>query len=235
MVVKHFGVICLAVVSTLIVNAAQATDLTLNNPSFQSNSVDDGATSTTHSYWGTGGSGTGVTWNPTSDSFDGAADNGDLPSPAAGSQCIWVTSEPSLYQAYNMLTYSIEADKIYTLSVAVGAPKDRDFGYYGLFLSGADIITQDYSIAASASGSDGIVNRSGLFYNKSVSFNTGSSGRSDLVGRALIVTLSGDQAAYDNVRLTVSSIPEPSAILLLATGTLAGLCPCVWRRMRHCV
>ncbi len=235
MVVKHFSAICLAVSGVFLATAAQATDLTLSNPSFEYNSVSDGATSTTHTYWGTGGSGTGVTWNPTSSSFDGADGSGDLPSPAAGSQCIWATGKPGLYQAYSMFTYSIEADKIYTLSVAVGAPKDRDFGYYGLFLSGADLTTQDYSIAASASGSDGIVNHSGLFYNKSVSFNTGSSGRSDLVGRALIVTLDGDQAAYDNVRLTVSSIPEPSAILLLAMGTLAGLCACVWRRMRRCV
>lgn len=235
MVRKQLGIMALAVMVVAFVAAARATDLTLSNSGFQTDAVADGEPSTTTpTDWNPapGTTGTGVVWNPTSSSFLGANGNGSLPSPAAGSQCLWVTGEPNLYQLYGMLVSPIQANKVYTLTAAVGAPLDRDFGYFGIYMAGATL-SGNYLEVASNSGSTGIEDRSGLFYDKSASFNTGPGGSTGAVGRYLVVTLGGDRAAYDNIRLTVSDVPEPGAVMLLTTGTLVGLLACVWRRVRN--
>ena len=122
MVRKQLGIMALAVMVVAFVAAARATDLTLSNSGFQTDAVADGEPSTTTpTDWNPapGTTGTGVVWNPTSSSFLGANGNGSLPSPAAGSQCLWVTGEPNLYQLYGMLVSPIQANKVYTLTAAL--------------------------------------------------------------------------------------------------------------------
>lgn len=227
------GIVCLSVIVGGFSEAVQAaTTLSLTNPSFQSNSVADGATSTSHAGWTQYGStGNAVTWNPTSTSFAGADGAGDLPSTADGSQCLWVTGEPSLYQVYSYFSY-IEANKVYTLTTAIGAPLDKDFGYYGLNLANAN------GELSANWGSVGIENKSGKFVDVSTSFHTGPGGKTDAVGSMLIVNLSGDRAAIDNVRLTVDTyVPEPGTIVLLLSGSMVGLFVVarrVWNSARYC-
>jgi hypothetical protein len=203
MVWNHLGMAALIAMAVGFAAAAQATDLKLSNPSFEANSVADGAMSASHSGWNKhGDTGDAVTWHPTATSFVSADGSGGLPSPAAGTQCLWVAGNVDLYQVYSYFSH-IKADKAYTLTAAIGAPLDRDFGDFGL------VLASPAGEIVSTGGTAGIVNKSGRFYDKSTSFNTGPNGRRDLVGKMLIVNLNGSQAAIDNVRLAVTPIPEP--------------------------
>ncbi len=233
----QLGIVSLAVIIGGLVAAAQAADLTLTNPSFESDSVADGTTSPSHRGWTQyGTTGSVVTWNPTPTSFLGTG--GSLPSPATGTQCLWLTGEPDLYQVYSYFCY-IEADKVYTLTAAIGAPLDRNFGDFAVVLASPDGEIASKSGGANCGNTD-IANRSGLFYDESTSFSTGKGGRTDLVGRMLIVSLSGNQAAIDNVRFTVAPLSQPSGTMPRTTvetmpqimtpiaATLVGLLACVW-------
>ena len=227
-----FGIVGLAVLIGVFPVTAHAVALSLTNPSFESNSAADGATSSSHSGWTkyAFSNGAAVTWNPTSASFSGADGSGSLPSPAAGSQCLWVTGEPDFYQSAGV---TIAADKVYTLTVAVGSPLDEAhaFSYYGIELwdSSGTSIVKNWGNSTNSTNPN-VATYSGLFYDESVSFSTASgSGNTGYIGNTLVVYLSGDSVALDNVRLTVTTVPEPGGAMLLSTGAIVGLLVCVWQ------
>ena len=165
----------------------------LTNSSFEADTVAEGETASAHAGWMKfGWTGNAVTWHPTAQSF---CDEGDcLPPPASGRQCLWLTGGPNIYQP--LFDVAIEANKTYTLTASIGSPRDRDFGKFAIVLaspSGEIVSTSDATA---------VVNRSGRFYDVSTSFHTGPNGRTDLVGKMVIVNLNGDKAAIDYVRFT---------------------------------
>jgi hypothetical protein len=207
-------------------SAAVAVETSVTNYSFETNSVADGSTSSSHSGW-TSYSGDIYTWNPTSTSFAGADGSGSLPSPALGAQCLWFdsSSEGIAYQYF--LGYEIEADKVYTLTAAVGAPSDKTLDYFGLILSltSGDIADTNGAVTSYAD--------LGTFADVSASFNTGAGGRTDLIGTqtAFILELVGKGVAIDNVRLDVSAVPEPGTMAMLIGG-LIGASVYWWKRRK---
>ncbi len=230
MVRKQLGIMALVAMVVAFAVAAQAEDILLTNPGFELPHKSDGVTASTYSGWTVANPGAGVSavvWNPTSTSFLGASTGtGNLPSTAEGSQCLWVTGNPQVFQFPG---YAVEADKVYTLTAAIGTPIDRTFGSFGLSLASME----EQASIVFTDDATGITSGSGLFHDKTISFNTGGGGYSEFLGDTLVIYIGGDNAAIDNIRLTVSDVPEPGAVMLLTTGTLVGLLACVWRRVRN--
>ena len=235
MVRKQLGIVGLAVMVVAFAAAAQAVDLTVSNPSFETNGLADGGkATTTPSGWslGNGSSGQAVTWNPLNVSFAGAT-GGNLPSPAAGPQALLLQSgtveTPVVYQ---FLSDTVQANKIYTLTTAIGTPLDQGYGGFSVGLYGFSFSTFAQTQLAYTDDTNATVppvNGSGLFYNEVASFNSNDY-PSNWGDRLVVIVGGGVGTALDNVRVTVT--PEPGAAILLGTGALASLLVCVWRR-RH--
>ena len=180
---------------------AQATPLSITNPSFESTVLADGANGVGITGWAntTGGAfnpligPTGHFTNPIPDGFNTA----------------WLNGGSATQTLPSVLT----ADTTLTLRVDVGDRRDNVFpGYSVALLAGNTVLGAESALLPS----DG-------FLTSTVSY-TALAGN-HLLGQPLKIrlTANGIQVNFDNVRLDVSPVPEPSsAAMLLAGLTLVG-------------
>jgi uncharacterized protein YjbI with pentapeptide repeats len=249
-----------AILSTIVLCAgtAQADPITIANYSFESNVVADGQQTLKHASWTqvSGISNTIVTRNPTSAEFAGAGGNGNLPSPALGSQALY---NPSLTAndcacLYNTATGvsipatflngdpvgdgsgGLQPNVIYTLTVCIGTALNTVVadGNDGFALGMVDVTAgaafEDWEFPFNQ------LPRPGQFRDFSGSFKGSNIIDNDCYCPGDTITLMivlGAGAWADNVRFTISeAVPEPSTLVLLTTGML-GLLAYAWRRQRR--
>jgi hypothetical protein len=207
-------------------------------PGGQSDSVGDGSQNSAVTGWiGVGGPGF-VERNPTSAEFPGAAGNGALPSPADGSQAAFnsstsnknvaVLDDPQVQPAI-----TLQPHKIYTLTVAFGQALNDPVGLGHFAGFGLEVMPTEGSLI-SLTPSPADYPAPGTFKDFVLQFNSddyiGSTRNGPWAGDGLLVSLILGAGTYaDNVRLDVSDVPEPSMLVLLASG-LIGLSAYGWRR-----
>jgi hypothetical protein len=113
----------------------------------------------------------------------------------------------------------LQANTAYTLTVAIGEREDFTPGTLGSpgiisLLNGTD---NTGSLLTSTSGVPAIAN---TWQDYKTSFITGSSVSGDLTVELSVSGASTFQANFDNVRLTASPTPEPSAYALLGCSLI---------------
>jgi hypothetical protein len=168
--------------------------------------------------------------------------------PTLGSQALYNTStfdnDCAILSDTAWTTITLQANKTYTLTVAIGQALDSVSGYpyYGGFglvvadsgpgYSGSMITTEVHN-----SGQD--VPDAGTFYDYAASFNsndyiTGKKGAPKAGDKLRIGLNLGTNAYVTDIRLDVSTpapTPEPSTLVLLASG-LVGLLAYAWRKRK---
>lgn len=214
--------------AALTAQPAGAQETYVNNSDFEAGwYAAEGEYLPTHIYgtpgWNwSGGSGTGR-WNPASSQMTDAAAHGVV---GYATGAIAAQQGPAhLAQAVPGLV--IEANTLYTLTLDVGqALNETDWGYnFGLIAGSTDPALGGF-ILTSLSGSTGEAEFdlvAGQFTTLSLTFQTSDAGAE--IGKSLIIALGGlgRGAAYDNVRLSSSSItapavPEPSTWAMMLFG-----------------
>jgi hypothetical protein len=133
------------------------------------------------------------------------------------------------------LSLTIQPDTTYTLTIAVGNPTSTSSGYgfgepapdeFIQFLANGSAINAYFPTATTAV--TGITN--GTFEDFTATFTTTSVDTGGLFGEALAVQMGGNATvsssavgigAFDNVRLDVTAVPEPSTRALLLLGAIA--------------
>ena len=117
------------------------------------------------------------------------------------------------------LAASLTPDTIYTLSVDVGNRLDGEVTDYSIALY------VDGTLLSSLSSSNGVI-PAGTFADETVTYTSGAVVPAGNL--SIVLTSGGVQADFDNVRLTASTVPEPSSLSLLAAAL--GLMVLVFRR-----
>jgi hypothetical protein len=216
---------------------ADTVNIPLTDPSFEDNPVAYGATSTNgivvneedqtqNTFWTQAFQADpdhgDVIWNPTTASFlkDGS---GNLLAPASGSQCLYVTGDytntVALYQ-YVPLSGGIQPDATYTCTVAFGLPAGVGGAGYAISLNDDDADTLAY-VNPDTSGR---IPADQKFHDVSATF-TGAwvlANCPNGIGENLYLAVVGDGGmCIDNVRLTMTTVPEPSTLVLLTAGLLS--------------
>jgi len=240
-------VVCLAAGSA----TANTVSIPLINPSFEEDPAPDGAGVPGAFGWSPPYTNPDplfslYTWNPNNVQFPGTTGSpGTLPSPADGTQYLTnvstVANRDTL--ATQLTASTLQPHKIYTLTVAFGSPLDRIMDGFALGFvdatAGAEITEGDYSgyppnvplVGRDANG-DLSPAPTGLWADVSFSINSddylGKNGYAAGDGIGVFIDL-GAGACADNVRLTMTDVPEPSVFVLLATGFI-GTAICVWRK-----
>jgi len=198
---KKFGnMVCsvLLVSGLLAASPASAATVTVLNPSFENPDV--GTIGVADDWVQTGG---GVL----NEAFTGGHTPGHFTAPD-GVQVAWGNSGATASQ---ILTETLTAGTTYQLTVAVGARDDTSGGSYDIqLLANGDVLG---NVTGSLSIGD-------LF--SDVTFSYMATGADTQLGQSLQIVLrtTGTQMLYDNVRLTSTVIPEPSAFALMTLGCL---------------
>jgi hypothetical protein len=217
--------------------SAQATPVTINNFSFETPTVSDGAFQTQSA--GTTVSGTafgiwnGWSWAKTVGSgfqdfgidnqnhvaYTGA-DGSGTPLGANGINDCFLNQSinggvTNIFQDVGILA----ANTTYTLTIAVGQRLDRVNGSAQIGLldaaSGATNVWATGTILASTTGVSSVA---GSFQDFTVTFTTGSTVSGDLYVGARYTGDGKIQASIDNVRLDATAVPEPSTYAMLVGG-----------------
>jgi hypothetical protein len=239
---------------------ADTISIPLINPSFEQNAAPDGGGVPYALGWVPAvypGPYTGpYTWNPNNLQFPNTTGSpGTLPSPADGTQYltdIYTTVDGpdtvAIQGTAAAPVFTLLPHKIYTLTVAAGSPLDRIMD--GFRLAFADTayggVIADYDYDGSLPNVPLVVGRdvngnlspapTGLWADVSLSINSDDyirpPGFGIVAGDGMSVSIElGPGACVDNVRLTVTDVPEPSTLALLAVGALvAGAY--VWRNQK---
>jgi hypothetical protein len=239
---------------------AHVMSIPVANNSFEASSsqpfVADGELTTTIADWATVAPSL-VVRNPTSAEFASAAGNGTLPTPAEGSQALYNTSTsddgwltgtalsiPATWQDGTPIgngTGGLQHGITYTIMVAIGEALDSPpfsvvvdlhtpgFGYGAIHYSDSYFLVPDPN-----SGSFIRRHPTGDFEDFAVTCNfdafldSGGVNVGDSISTAIML----QPGAYvDNVRLTISDVPEPCSLVLLGIG-VAGLFAYAWRWRR---
>jgi hypothetical protein len=181
--------------------------------------------------------------NPTSAEFPGAAGDGVLPSPAAGSQAAFNASTfdntIAVLSDVVLSPITFQNNMTYTLTVAIGQALNDPAGlghFAGFALLLIDNGPGHYGSLIYQTYPDADNPTPGTFKDFILQFNgndfaTGGPA-APVAGDMLRVGFELGAGTYaDNVRLDVSPAPEPSTLVLLASG-LIGLSAYAWRKRR---
>lgn len=129
--------------------------------------------------------------------------------PLPDSNILAYTNGGSISQT--LTNISLQPNSIYTLSVDVG--RRTDVGQ----LAASYSISLDAGSGFSCTTGGPIGNAgSGAFFDQILTCTTGANVPSDFL--EIVLTGSGRQVDFDNVRLNVVSAPEPSALVLMLSG-----------------
>ncbi len=211
----------------------QVTPVALTNPSFETDAVTtDGGTILNASGWttvtgntvvpglGTALTDTVATWNPTNAQITGATGLAGVGTGMSGPQALLMqTGLAGLSGSISQTTGSLlTLGQTYTLTVAVGRPATlASVGYSINLLSGTNTL-------ASFTAPDESAIPAGTFMDETVTFTAGPA-VAGLVNIPVTVELSALASitanagvAFDNVRLSVAPVPEPTPLQAVATG-----------------
>lgn len=202
---------------------ADAIPIAVPNFSFDSPAVADGLDAFSVTSWNESGSGafqSGV-FNPQDAQFPGSSGSGDLPAPALGQQAVFLNigGAAGVSRTTASPLTTIQANTIYTLTIAVGVR--LDFPLPGVVL-GETFMALRLPNDQTAGGAQLVINANnitrGTFADFSVSFTTNAS--SPLIGQDLraFVGYAGDSNSgvmFDNVRLDAT--PVPATLLNIST------------------
>jgi hypothetical protein len=182
-------------VSALCTPAAQATAIAVANHSFESQVLADGINVVGIAGWSSGG---GV-FNPL------VGPTGSFSNPVPdGNNTAWLNGG-SVSQVLNAF---LLANSTYTLQVEVGDRRDSTFPGYSVSLTaGGHVLATESALTPN----DG-------FLTSVISFTTQAT--NPYLGQLLGITLhsNGIQTNFDNVRLDVSTVPEPASTAMMLAG-----------------
>lgn len=130
-----------------------------------------------------------------------------LAAPADGNQAAYLNRQAHIYQNVGAL----QANTLYTLTVAVGNRKDLGSGQNGGIISLYNGTDPNGTLLAV---SPDFMAPAGTFQDLTITFTTGSTVSGDLT-ISLKQTTTANNTAFDNVRLTAVAVPEPSTFALL--------------------
>lgn len=224
----------LSIISCLLTMGAQSATVTINNPSFESqtiaNGTFNGGQASGPTNWAVYNSGAtnnmryfGV-WNPTGTTtfMNGAPDGVNV-------GVVYLENLSNLAEAglQQTLGATLQLSTEYKLMVDVGNFTNATFdsdgfpGYRVEILAGSTLIASDNNTLSPTEG---------FFETSTVSFTTGSSHAN--AGEALTIRLvnlngPGTEVNFDDVRLDATPTPEPSA---LALGAMSMVCVMFKRR-----
>jgi hypothetical protein len=247
------GAVAIAAVLVMSVGPANASSVALVDPSFEANVQPDGGMVPFDNVGleaPTGGDWLAldtnvVIWRPTSADFPALA-GGSLPAPAAGQQCVLNIGDQDSGIG-QILPGFLQPHKIYTLTVAFGSPLTYGFT--------DDALAFAYEDATDPTTGNLLQNQNtpiyppplpGTFKDQSFTIHTddyivpgAQPGDTDEYGNPvcaagdnLVIFIElGTGSALDNVRLTVSDVPEPSTLMLLA-GAGFSLLAYAWRKRK---
>lgn len=200
-------------ICTAFVCEASGTPITVLNAGFEDVVLADGASSGSVPSWTEIG---GATLNPTIAKFPAEAPEG---------QNVAFGNSATISQTVGSLAYGT-----YVLSVKIGDPLDMGFGGYSINLRRGTtfLVTASSSLPTPADGTFAVATRT---YDV---LPTNANGA--FVGQSfnillLVSTPSGNQTAFDDVKLDFVPLPEPSTIVLAGLG-VAALGLVAWRRRR---
>src|ERR1700730_18139963 len=234
---KAINYLCSCVIYVALAASAHAVSIAVPNFSFELPALSNGANNN-----GGNGNTTAITgWTisaPVSNTDNGvyhplAAFNSTnpLPAPADGNQIAYLV--PGAGNTSSITTSSslgaVAANMLYTLTVAVGNRSDNLFFDTGTYT--IDLLANGVSVAEATRAGSTIAH--GTFSDLSAVFASPASG--PLIGESLTIRLSAtagsanDEAIFDNVRLTASSVPEPA----ISTMIIGGMAALVWWRRRR--
>jgi hypothetical protein len=229
------------------VAVADTVNIPLTDPSFENTPLAAGGTSSDpidcsgnieyNTWWTEGYSysdANPVVWHPTTSSFPGGlnypAGSGYPASPASGSQCLMMTDIGEAVYQYVPIPGGVQADATYTLSVAIGSPKDFGHGGYTIAIN-SDDGNNDSLLYDNDDVLGKVPQNTGLFYQKTVTL-TGAyieENYPDAMGGNLFIAFYGEGGGgpdrgglcFDNVQFTVTTpVPEPSTLALLAAAVV---------------
>jgi len=188
----------------------------INNPSFETNVLSDGAFTTgTIFAW----SGTGVfgAINPTTTQYAGAG--GDtLPAPGTdGANVAYINGSNTIFQT---LSLTLDPGTTYTLTGAVGDPAGDTFGGAFAELVAGSTVLASLNIPDPGAGNFAMWT---LAYSSSASQPELGQNLEIILGNS--ASGAGAQVNFDNISLTTQPAPEPTPLTLALLG-LSGLLGC---------
>ena len=187
----------------------------ITNPSFETNTLADGA-STVDTIFAWSGSGTFGALNPTSVQYAGAGGN-VLPGPGTdGANVAYINGSSTIFQS---LSLTLAPNTTYTVTGAIGDPTGNTFGTAFAQLIAGSTLLANLNISDPGAGS---------FATWTLSFS--STGSSPGLGQALEIVLGNSATGastvvnFDNISLATQA-PEPGTVALSLLG-LGGMAAC---------
>lgn len=238
MEINPYKTVALSLAAGLAVATAQASSVTVNNFSFESQAVSPGGALVTTPNGPTGWSGFRVGSGGNSDIGLGRPGTefsvaNPLAAPADGNNYLWLNDfngDGSQFTGIYQDMGALLANTTYTLTIAIGnrgdtPPNGQATWSPGVIslVNGAD---NTGTVLATTTGLPGSVDS---WQDFTVSFTTGASVAGDLSILLAVQDAPAIQADFDNVRLDATPVPEPSTYALVLGGLT--LFPLVRRKL----
>ena len=213
--------------------AADAASIPVPNYSFELPSLADGGFDLVVEGWLRSDGDAAGLLNPQDAQFPGSSGLGDLAAPAHGLQSAFLGDGSGGVKTTSLTTTApltvILANVTYTLRVAFGSRLDfaadpSGAATFGLLANGLSILESSTTFTTNTTSLP-----LGTFVDYTTSFTTTTG--SPLIGQNLTARISytGDnQVMFDNVRVNVDVVPEPTSAILLASTV-----PLFWLRRRR--
>ena len=215
----------------LLALPAGAATIAISNHSFEAPSVGDGSVTFSTTGWTLFNAGGGIPssgiFNPNDTWFSGST--GGTPAGADGTNVLTTYTggaTGAIAGVYQTIAGTpLTAGQTYTMTVAIGDYKNQTPNGWHLAISTSSMSLGSYLVDYSPTNGNALLTND-AFTDFSVQYT--ATGLESQIGQNLRITIwgqnhgteGGTHVAFDNVRLTATAIPEPSAALLGGIGCL---------------